>query len=691
MALPRLIYWKWDDDTIENAALRRARLDDLCNRSCFSHIYVSLVWCSKDIDCPQALDAIADAACHLRARGRWLVLDIDVRPLRAQFAQAYPDALQGLCTTGTVVLDDQGNGQWETRCGESGDHYGTYRILGSRLLAAFAFQPAGPYAYVPESLERVEDACIATSDTPGQLTVRIAAPGCAGRTVVLYALHTFEYPDVFSSAMTAFHDALLAACESIPLGGAAIDEWGFFPYPGFGFRFAWRDPWYSEGMARAARMRTGRDFVQDCFSMVWVPTDNHALRTRAINDYYALIRHRMRDIETRFYERVKTFWGPDAFVGVHPTWYAIEPILYSSVELWKNGLDWWEVPRDFGQTDEYCPYAVRTALARRCGGPVWYNMWYGMGSNDVGTFLAEIRRGIRYGGRLHALSYRCPREKEVMELGNSDALDAVSSLLARVQLLDEIQDNALDCRLLVVLGYGAAIDWTRNTTAEGYWRLGDDVLASAYRTVNALWQQGLFCDLVPSTEIDAGRLQVDEMGNARYCGHRYDLCVWIGADGLTAPQAEFLNAIAVEQLFVCGTAVQDRDGRPLGSRLLDRLRVAADRPEEQDAPSAIPLWAVAMGLSAAPAPNAGVFTDGLVVFTAGPDTSPAGTPLSIHCTWQGRIIQAACEDFFAIRLDEHGGVERLAAPQLKECRIDDQPVLPHLWGADVAHRRLVSP
>ena len=145
----------------------------------------------------------------------------------------------------------------------------------------------------------------------------------------------------------------------------------------------------------------------------------------SINCYHAFIRQITINAEQTFYQNVKSTFGSGAFVGVHPTWFAIEET-DNTPEVWKNGIDWWGVPRDYGFTDEIMLYPVRLALTHKAEANVFYNMWYGEGAGFLTSFFKEIYRNARYGGRTISLAYECRFERVVQQLCRPGELEAVS-------------------------------------------------------------------------------------------------------------------------------------------------------------------------------------------------------------------------------------------------------------------------
>lgn len=159
--------------------------------------------------------------------------------------------------------------------------------------------------------------------------------------------------------------------SDIPLAGGMRDEWGFPP------NFT-RDKvienqfWYSKHYASAYAEKTGgRELLADLLLMYMGIKGQESERRMAINYYMEMNRQRNAALENDFYQTVKEVFGPDAAVVTHATWYPYP----DRREYKKNGLDWWVTKRDWAQTDELTPFAVRTALSKKWDSPVWYNQY----------------------------------------------------------------------------------------------------------------------------------------------------------------------------------------------------------------------------------------------------------------------------------------------------------------------------
>jgi len=174
---PHIIYWKWNDEEWEGKF--REGIEDIIRRSPFDLIYISLVWCKRRLLDDESLLKIKEAADILHKAGRGLMLDIDVRQERWEFARRYPHSLLGLVKTEVIELDSKGRGSVVSKCGGTGDHYGDYPVVDSRLLCALAFAGEDGW-YRKDTLRDITSECRVVDRRPGEIKVDIDA-GNAGK------------------------------------------------------------------------------------------------------------------------------------------------------------------------------------------------------------------------------------------------------------------------------------------------------------------------------------------------------------------------------------------------------------------------------------------------------------------------------------------------------------------------------
>lgn len=269
----------------------------------------------------------------------------------------------------------------------------------------------------------------------------------------------FDFPDLFSPAYYAAADGLMADCAEIPLDGAALDELCFMWHPDFDFTpgsYMTLDncPIYTPAMAAAYREAFGADYLTDMLYR-FVSDARDPRRIAAVNRYFRCLREGIANAENHFYASVKTTFGPDAFVGVHNTWYAIEEV-QNSPEIWRTGVTWWSARKDYGFTDEIMQYPVRTALAHKAAAPLFYNMWYAEATMELSTFYTEVWRNVRHGGRTISLSYECVHEDGIVQqLIRPGQLEAVSAMEERIRGVDAFVQSPARCDVAVVTSLAA--------------------------------------------------------------------------------------------------------------------------------------------------------------------------------------------------------------------------------------------
>ena len=174
-------------------------------------------------------------------------------------------------------------------------------------------------------------------------------------------------------------------------------------------------------------------------------------RQAAINQVMELHRARNTEIEQTFYRATKATFGPDAFVGTHDTTFPYP----DAREFERNGLDWWTAIRDYAQSDEITPYSCRTSMAKKLGGPVWYNQWYMSTADSYGKLIWSYALA---GGRMnfHVLYPSSPPDGE---RGKDLLRTDVPRADCRIRLLNFISQSPVDCPVTVIFGHAGAMNW----------------------------------------------------------------------------------------------------------------------------------------------------------------------------------------------------------------------------------------
>lgn len=681
--LPVLGMWGWSEPEFAPQGYR-AFLDLAAKHAAYNLITTTLRIPKKELTDDDVHAQIKEAAAYARRRGMALVMDLDVRLARAAFQKAHPDELQEMLRLRVADLKEAAETTITVTPETPSDHY-TFRAtpyvpLAGRLVRVYAYV-RGPEGIEPETVQDITSTCRVDEASARQVTVTVGGGAEAkGRQACAIVAFRHFAPDVFAPHLLSFQRELLRRYADCELAGACKDEWGFPPcYDGCPAK---NDYWYSESMAAAYAQRTGRDLVHDCLLMYLGQRGRENERQAAINQFMELCWQRNGAIEDDFYRAVKEVFGPQAVVATHPTWWP-NP---DTREFKKNGLDWWVATRDWAQTDEVTPFCVRTALAKKWGSPVWYNMYY---STRLDDYRREIWAGALSGGRVnfhpfHPLPPEAGSPYEAVMRGGLPRGDC------RIRLLNFISKAPLDCPAAIVFGHACAMNWA----GPAY----DDV---GLQVADGLRQAGYPADLIPADEIAARSLVLDADGFVRYGPQPYAVVILYHPEFEKPATAAFFRQAAGGKttLLRVGRWTAGFDGRPFDgdaalppemavlpdvkacvAAAVEQLRARGIAPQS---PSNQAVGWDRRHLAPAAAGQCRLL-DGTVILAAG-EQDAAGDPIRTGFEVNGRKVQVDCVGLVAVRFEDDGHLEALAAGGLRRFETDtfrlalDQPVDVALW------------
>lgn len=675
---PEFGVWQWrEDDLFTNRYIRM--IDEANEKTPYNFLIPFLRFPHYEVVDSAVHDYVKRVAKYAAQKNVQLAPDLDIRNARRAYRAKYPDELQQMLRLKETDLQDADTTEVVIHSIDLNDHYSggalTHHIaLEGNLMRVYAYKKAET-GIIAETLKDITADCGIVCATADSVGIRIPTQTNLTHASVLVTF-THLYPDIFGPHLMEFQRAIIEQYSDVPLIGVCKDEWGFPPYYPRFFREGLHDFWYSGHRACAYSENTGRDLPADCLLMAIGIQNRESERKVAVNRFMEMSRLRNTALEENFYHTVKAVFGNDAVVTVHATWWPYP----DKCEFLKNGLDWWTAKRDWAQTDEVTPYAVRTALCKKWGSPVWYNMYY---KTDLAP---QMWSSALAGGRIDYLPYQSLFHPDVM------------SAECRIRLLNFISESPPDCPVAVVFGHHAAMNW-----AGPYY---DD---AGMALADSLWHAGYPTDLIPSTEIANGSLTVDGNGTIWYGKQAYAAVVLYHPEFENAPLADFFNKAAQGNtaLFRVGEWTEDFDGKPLdGNRLLPASMTVAS--EVQDAflqvcrtlagkriPKQTPVTATLDNtffqlrdfehVSYAP-PTTGFsrMIDGTIVQIAG-TRNISGDTIRMNFKVRDFDVYVDAIGVAAVRLDENGNPETLAAGGLKsfkagtfEIRLDERTDLA-LW------------
>jgi hypothetical protein len=84
------------------------------------------------------------------------------------------------------------------------------------------------------------------------------------------------------------------------------------------------------------------------------------------------LRHFPLEVEKKVYDYSKKVFGDDIYVLCHNTFHND----LENDEIWHTACNWWDIPRDFGHTDENIGFPVRWGIMLACKHPLMLDMYY---------------------------------------------------------------------------------------------------------------------------------------------------------------------------------------------------------------------------------------------------------------------------------------------------------------------------
>ncbi len=621
------------------------------------------------VDDPGVHDQIKAAAAYARSKDMAMVMDLDVRLARQKFRDAYPDEQQEMVRLREIALNEAGTVSLSIEGVKLGDHYTflapNYDSLSGRLLRVYSYtlgQDVAGTPGLPIDVQDISGRCKVDQADGG--TIRISIPCTAkdnGRKACVMAAFALFTPDVFAPHLPEFERSVLKQYGDTQLAGACKDEWGF---PGR-FDPSTSDLWYSESMAKVyATRRPGHDLARDLLLMFKGEKDRETERAAAINHYMEMYWRQNAKVEQHYYDAVKEVFGKDAVVATHPTWFPFP----GKNEIFKNGLDWWAVKRDLAQTDETTPYCVRTALAKKCHSPLWYNMFY---HSNGDAYETELWQSVLGGGRLdyHQL-FPFPNWVNDPEWTKGLLKRSLMQAEARIQLLNCISTEPIDCPVAVIFGHAAALNWTE----PGFADVGLGI-------TDKLWEAGFYADLIPSSELAGGALKIGEDGSIQYGPQRYAAAVLYHPEYEQRATADFFVKAAAggrTKLFLAGTWSKDFEGAPFDGvaalpatmksvdangavrGVTEFLNSAGREPYATCAPNR-----AGYGASMVPGVSGQIrLLDGTLIHASGRN-DVMGDPIQRTFPVNGHEVTFDAVGIAAVRLDEDGRLKAMAAGGLK--------------------------
>lgn len=689
---PKINYWFWTDSTLEGQDYLKT-LDKIAASSRFDMLTLTDRGC--DFWDPVHKEHFRLLVNHAHELGIKIVLQLWPRGfafpcadfLTADEGAAVTSDLETVVKDGRAILRSQATGVRTA-----------YKPIDNEILCAYVFKKTGDGTYEKGSLHDVTDRVQTVYRAIDRLTVTLDLPEYEGYTVFAIAAYYYPVADAYSDRMINDYKGIMDYYADVSFDGIALDEFktlsSFAPFT-FPDR-PYRERMYGRAFARVFREQTGHELSRTMLDMRYCPDGQGEVRAAAINRYFEVWRHGTTRVENFVCDYSKKIFGEDAFLGFHNTYHND----LDSDEIWNTSCNWWEVKRDYAQTDENMIFPVRMGLACRAREAIVYDMYY---HQDKNTFFEKCMREAALGSRIHYHAIDDGSEWG-LDTGSDEFLREVAKYEEHTELLNLFEPTLPAMSLLIVFGFPAQLNWYPDECARSQFDINKSL--RILEKADALWRMGYHNALTCDDAIVRGELTQDEDGRLDYNGHKFDAMLFLYPEYAKPETVAFLQSAirANVKLRVVGSLTHGFDGAALDGRFLTPYTIA---PTESASPdiaqqllvSSIPAArgmraastlepevilmlkqaADALGATQNDIANGCRLADKSVVISHY-ESVRDGLPYTAAFTLDGALTEATFIGSFAIKTDGNGNLEKLISGELLSLTRNGEQWLPDLRG-----------
>jgi len=400
------------------------------------------------------------------------------------------------------------------------------------ILKAYTFDKIGEGFYKPGTLIDVTDKVNITDARTNQtrFEVDLGKEGAGKNIFVLLAQYYNHY--AVSDEWVKFKE-LIDAYSDIPLDGIQLDEYGFMVLNTndimSGKEPPFRGRMYSKGMREYYAEKLDTDLDRLLFDMRYAPLGDEKIRIKAINTYFETLRAFPLDVEKKAYDYAKKIFGKDCYVSCHNTFHNF----LDKDEIWRTACNWWDIPRDFGHTDENICFPVRWGIMLACNNPLMVDMYY---HPDGRTHYDHIVNSAPYNCREFHHAYND------FYWGSSftepEFLKDIKTLDTHVFALNDFQTVYPKMDLLVIFGAAAQNNWYPDYEARNLWDI--DGKLKILPKCKEMWEAGYRCALAPDYAIEDGRITLSG-DKLSFGGQEFTHCLFLYPKYAKKETYDFLN------------------------------------------------------------------------------------------------------------------------------------------------------
>jgi len=528
-------------------------------------------------------------------------------------------------------------------------------IIKTELFKAFAFKKTRNGFYELTSLRDITSFCKTTVVNNGTVSIEItSSPELQGYTAYVIAQHFYNYSSNHSADASQRIIKALQAYSDIPFDGVALDE-----YTNLRVTPIWelnkkneifRERSFSLAMANEFLVKYNKPLDKVLFDMRFAPEGNPEIRIQAINYYMDIMRDGVMHVENAVRNSAKHIFGEKTFVGFHDTHHNS----LSGDEVWQTGINWWNLPRDYGHTDEWSPLPTQMGIAKTYPQNVMFNMFY---HKKIDSLISKPMRDLKYGIRtnLHGIN---DFENWGISIEKRQILNQLNQVLKNTELLNKFNPSLPKTNILVIFGMQALLNWYPDELQRGVCDINDK-LGIEEKAVE-IWNAGYLNALVPSDLIESGKLTLDKDYKPTLNGHTFEAVIFLYPQFSKPSTLLFLSQYVNHggKLMTEGVATFDFNGRNVidkWNEISSKTRVNKfDVNKVQE-----------LGIKKNILSNGVINEDGSIVFT-----NPLFLKSSLSATFEfeknGSNFSGEYKGMVAIGFDKVGSINKISATGLEE-------------------------
>jgi len=652
---PELLYWFLTPETLRNEQYLKD-VEHIERDSPFTLAFLTARNGTDDFD-PQTHDGIARLVAAAHQHGLKVGLQLPMNRGVLRWSRGSDDRLDDQTTIAEteLTLDAKGEGSTVLR-----DEMRQGKPVASHLLRIYVFQKTSDGQYAPGSLQDATAKARADVTAAGVIQVRVMCSSTmAGMTAYIMVEDTYDTPDLFSDAFIRVIHQRLDQYRDVPFDGIALDEFGYMsvPHPLIG---NFRDRFGGKAFAAAFERERKLNFVETLLNMRYSPTGHPEVRIRAIDEYWDHLREGPLRIEQEVYRYSRRLFGEQVFAGIHDTFHNH----LTNDEAWATGINWWRIPRQYGQSDEDLSLPLRMGLLVSHPGKIMYDQFYGW---DIPPFATKAMHDALYDARLHYHGYN-DTGRWGRDLSSEQFLSVINPVERKIRLLNQFDPAAPNLPLLIAFGMPAQLNWFPDHAARNAFDVNGSLDIEG--KVQQIWDAGYRCAVVPSDVIDSGELTLDADNHPILNGHKFSALVYLYPQYSKTSTLAFLDRYtrAGGPLMTEGSATSDFEGHDVTEQWA--TIVARAQVDHLD-----PAVLRKLGISRDDlAPGGSMLEDGSSLRTD-LTSIQKNEPKDFQFNLAGHIYTGSFVGAVALKVDQGGRVEKFACGQCSGLQRDGKTVL----------------